>query len=63
MKLILSIGREVEGLTAEKIVARVDRERNLVREMTTILECVKPIREPKKELQRPPSIELRLVGS
>jgi len=41
-----------EGMTTERLFA----ERNTVREMIATLRCVKPIREPKRELQVLPKI-------
>jgi len=38
---------------------RIQRERNLVREMIVELEAIKPIREPRREQQVAPWIELR----
>lgn len=42
--------------TAQDLLARVNRERNLVSEMVATLRAVKPVREPKRELQTPPQI-------
>lgn len=39
---------------------RVLRERNVVREMVATLRCVKPIREPRRELQSLPQIKFIL---
>jgi SAM-dependent methyltransferase len=49
-------GKSVEGLMED-----VMHLRNVVREMSVELVAVKPIREPKGELQTPPRIELVLV--
>jgi SAM-dependent methyltransferase len=40
--------------------ARIQRERNLVREMIVELVAVKPIREPRRELQVAPKIVIRV---
>lgn len=45
-----------QGLTPAEILKRVFAERNIVKEMVATLTAVKPIREPKKELQVLPQI-------
>ena len=43
---------------------RVNRERNVVTEMVATLRAIKPIREPRRELQQPPTVYLvRRQGS
>ena len=37
---------------------RVNRERNVVTEMVATLRAIKPIREPRRELQQPPTVYL-----
>jgi SAM-dependent methyltransferase len=49
------------GKTAAQALEDVQHLRNIVLEMTAVLVAVKPIREPKRELQRPPRVELTLV--
>lgn len=44
------------GLTPAEILKRVFAERNVVKEMVATLTAVKPIREPRKELQELPQI-------
>ncbi len=46
------------GLTPNEALALSRRERNIVREMICDLSAVKPIREPKRELQSFPLIEI-----
>jgi SAM-dependent methyltransferase len=60
VRLIVSKSR-YQGKNAAEIVEDVMHLRNVVREMTVELVAVKPIREPKKELQSAPHIELVLV--
>lgn len=50
-----------KDLAPAAILARVFAERNVVREMVVTLRCVKPIREPKRELQVLPRIKFTLV--
>ncbi len=50
-----------EGRSPTEIMQDVKRFRNVVLEMTAFLRCVKPIREPKRELQQAPRIELNLI--
>ena len=51
---------ENQGLSSKEIMTKISTLRNQVREMIAELRAVKPIREPKKELQRAPKIELSL---
>lgn len=50
-----------QNLTPDLILKRVFAERNVVREMTVVLRAVKPIREPKRELQVLPKINFVTV--
>ena len=45
----------------QAILQRVLAERNVVKEMVATLVCVKPIREPKRELQALPKITFQLT--
>ena len=49
------------GLSPEEILTKVQIERNIVREMVCELHAVKPMREPRRELQSPKQIEIILV--
>lgn len=49
---------ESKGGDADKILHAVNTLRNVVLEMTVVLEAVKPIREPQKELQEAVHVEL-----
>jgi SAM-dependent methyltransferase len=60
IRLLVSQKR-YHGKTPQEIMADVMHVRNVVQEMVVELVAVKPIREPKKELQSPPHIELALV--
>ncbi len=61
-KIILKVHhKENKGLSPEQILERVYKERNVVQEMIGVLVAVKPIREPKQELQKPNSIEVQLL--
>ncbi len=51
---------ENAALEPQAILHRVMTERNVVREMVATLRCVKPIREPKRELQVLPKITFTL---
>lgn len=58
-KVVLRIGEsECAGQTAQELWLRSRRERNVVREMMVILRAVKPIREPRRELQEQPVVEV-----
>ena len=49
--LTLSIFRELAGATDAELYSMIRFQRNVVQEMTAVLRCVKPRREPKRELQ------------
>jgi SAM-dependent methyltransferase len=49
------------GLSAQEILSRAQNERNWVREMVCEMRAIKPIRDPKRELQTLPLIEILLV--
>ncbi len=51
---------ENQGLSSKEIMTKISTLRNQVGEMMAELRAVKPIREPKKELQRATKIELSL---
>ena len=53
--------KRYHGKAPQDVMADVMRLRNVVQEMTLELVAVKPIREPKRELQSPPHIELALT--
>ena len=50
------------GLTPQQILTKIQRERNVVKEMVCELRCIKPIRPAQRELQTRPTIELTLIG-
>lgn len=50
-----------QGENPEKIMWQVNTFRNIVKEMVVDLRAIKPIREPKKELQVSPKIEIILA--
>ena len=50
-----------QGLSPQDIRERVMTLRNVVQEMVAELRCVKPRREPKRELQKAPEIKIKLV--
>jgi SAM-dependent methyltransferase len=60
IQLIVSKKR-YHGKTTQEVMADITHLRNVVQEMIVELVAVKPIREPKKELQSPPQIELVLA--
>lgn len=49
------------GLDPSQVYARVQSERNWVREMIAHLSAVKPAREPRAESMRPPRIEILIL--
>lgn len=63
-RIILFIARSrANQLSAQEVMAQVQRERNLVLEMHAELRAIKPIRQPLKELQQSPQIQLELVAN
>lgn len=51
-EVVLIVGREHAGKSWAEMFQLVQRERNVVTEMVAKLRAVKPIREPKRELQK-----------
>ncbi len=61
-RILLKVDRRrCEGLSMQEVFAKTMVERNLVREMVCELRAIKPRREPKRELQTVPSLEIKLV--
>jgi ubiquinone/menaquinone biosynthesis C-methylase UbiE len=61
-EIILHLRKEEhQGKTAAQIMQEVKTLRNVVKEMVVKLKAIKPIREPKKELQKKPKVILNLV--
>lgn len=54
-------GERFAGVAATEIFSRMQTERNVVREMIVELVAVKPIREPRRELQRQPKLTFTMV--
>jgi SAM-dependent methyltransferase len=54
----LTLFPEFSGLTDAEAQAMVQLQRNVVAEMTAVLRCVKPRREPVRELQEAPELTL-----
>ena len=54
----LALFPEFAGLTGAEAQAMVQLQRNVVAEMTAVLQCVKPRREPRRELQEAPELTL-----
>lgn len=62
IKLLVD-GARCQGLSPEAILRLISRERNVVVEMVCEMRAVKPLREPKQELQRAPHFEITLQGA
>ncbi|HHU64075.1 MAG TPA: glycosyltransferase [Clostridiales bacterium] len=61
-KITLVVDKDrYSGKTPQEILEEVNRYRNVVKEMIVQLKAIKPIREPKKELQTLPKIEICLM--
>ena len=60
LKLLVD-GARCAGLGFQEIYAKTQRERNLVREMICEMRALKPIREPRRELQCPLPLEIVAV--
>jgi hypothetical protein len=52
---------EAQGLDAEQLLAKVNRQRNVVREMVAVMRAVKPIRAADRALQQPAQVDFELV--
>jgi SAM-dependent methyltransferase len=62
-KILLMVDRRrCEGLSMQEVFQKTQYERNLVREMVCELRAIKPLREPRRELQTVPQLEIKLVG-
>jgi len=59
---LLVDGKTFAGCNTKEILEGVMTLRNVVHEMTAVLTAVKPVREPRKELQSKPQIEFQLAG-
>ncbi len=55
---LLMHAKDDEGLSAEALMARLQRERNIVRECVVTMTAIKPHRAAKRELQTPPKLQL-----
>jgi hypothetical protein len=62
IELIVEADRHQEE-TVEEIMWQVHTFRNIVKEMVVELRAIKPIREPNKELQIQPKIEIILASN
>ena len=58
---LIVLASDFNGLTYDVAMNRVRMRRNVVREMIATLRAVKPIREPKRELQVQPIIKFVLL--
>lgn len=60
--VLLSVDAErFAGASTEDIARAVHTQRNVVLEMTAVLEAVKPVRPASRELQQRPEVEFQLV--
>jgi SAM-dependent methyltransferase len=53
--------KRFSSMSGQALLAVVNRERNIVREMICVLTAIKPARQPRRELQTPPAIKIALV--
>ena len=58
VKVRLTVFPEFAGCTDGELGSMVRFQRNVVAEMTAQLRCVKPAREPRRELQEAPNVKL-----
>ncbi len=62
-KIQLLVNRNrCEGLSTQEIFNKCQSDRNMVQEMICELRAVTPMRQPRRELQTQPAIEIALVG-
>lgn len=57
VQIDLTVSKSLEGTEPQELVERVFALRNIVTEMTVVLKCVKPIREPKQQNQIYPTVK------
>ena len=50
-----------QGISADAVGAKIDSQRNVVREMLAELTAIKPIRKPQRELMTRPRFEIALI--
>ena len=61
-KILLLVDRKrCAGLSPQQAFTKIQSERNVVKEMICELSAVKPIREPRRELQTSAKLEISLV--
>ena len=53
--------RSHQGISADAVGAKIDSQRNVVREMLAELTAIKPIRKPQRELMTRPRFEIALI--
>lgn len=62
VKIILAVDRRLhQGAAAEAIINQINTQRNVVRELIAELVAIKPIRQPLRELQSAPQLQITLV--
>ena len=54
-------GKENAGLQPVEVLNKINTQRNVVREMVAEFTCVKPMREPRRELQVEPKLLINLA--
>jgi SAM-dependent methyltransferase len=61
-RILLKVdSRRCENLSIQEVFTKSRYERNLVREMICEMRAIKPRREPRRELQTVPQLEIKLV--
>src|SRR5262249_55235096 len=62
VKIILAVDRRLhQSAAAEAIINQINTQRNVVRELIAELVAIKPIRQPLRELQSAPQLQIMLV--
>jgi len=59
VKVTLTVFPGLEGATDAELRSMIRFQRNVVAEMAAVLRCVKPAREPRRELQEAPELRLQ----
>ena len=50
-----------DAIPQHALLQTINRERNVVQEMVCILEAIKPLREPRREFQKLPSVRVAIA--
>lgn len=61
LNITLRVPEKFRGVPHDELMDRIYNGRNMVNEIVAELEAIKPLREPKRELQVPPNLSIEFV--